>query len=80
MSNKEKYDAIIKSVFKIEANQAIDEDMNRDNYSYWDSLAHLTLITALEDEFNIMFETEDILSFDSYKKGIKIIEKYCQNN
>ena len=30
----------------------------------------------LEDTFDIMFETEDILAFDTYVKGIDILKKY----
>lgn len=42
----------------------------------WDSVGHMTLMAALEDEFNIMFDTEDILEFNSYKQGIEILKKY----
>jgi acyl carrier protein len=31
---------------------------------------------ALEEEFNISFETDDIVEFSSYKKGIEILKKY----
>lgn len=42
----------------------------------WDSVGHMELITALEDAFDIMFETEDILRFTSYVEGIEILKKY----
>ena len=42
----------------------------------WDSLAHMTLIAALEDAFDIMFETEDIIHFGSYENGKKLLAKY----
>lgn len=76
MNNKQKYDKIIRTVFKIDESDIINENMNRDNTLGWDSLLQLTLITSLEDEFSIMLDTEDILNLDSYKKGLKIIEKY----
>jgi acyl carrier protein len=38
----------------------------------WDSVGHMNLIAAIEDEFNIMLETDDIIDFSSYEKG-KII-------
>lgn len=38
----------------------------------WDSVGHMTLIAAIEDEFDIMLETDDIIDFSSYEKG-KII-------
>lgn len=42
----------------------------------WDSVAHLNLITNLEDTFDIMLESEDILHFGSYENGKKIMKKY----
>ena len=35
----------------------------------------MTLISKLEEEFNISMETDDIVSFDSFKKGIEILEQ-----
>ena len=36
----------------------------------------MTLISSLEDEFDIMMETDDIIDFESYEKGIEILKKY----
>ena len=36
----------------------------------------MTLIAALEEEFSISVETDDIIDFSSFKKGIEILEKY----
>jgi acyl carrier protein len=42
----------------------------------WDSIGHMQLISRIEDEFDIMFETNDIVDFSSYAKGIEILKKY----
>mgnify|MGYP006176001677 CR=1 FL=1 len=42
----------------------------------WDSIGHMSLMSELEEEFNISLETEDIVEFGSFKKGIEILEKY----
>ena len=42
----------------------------------WDSIGHMGLISALEDAFDIEFETDDIIDFSSYEKGKEIIKKY----
>ncbi len=52
-----------------------------DNIKYneipeWDSIAHMTLISSLEEGFKISIETDDVISFDSYKSGFKILKKY----
>lgn len=42
----------------------------------WDSVGHMGLIAALEDAFDIMMDTDDIIDFSSYEKGKEIIAKY----
>ena len=51
---------------------AITEDLEFNSIEEWDSIGHMGLIAALEEEFNISFETDDIVEFSSYKKGIEI--------
>ena len=36
----------------------------------------MELISVLEDTFDIMMETEDIIDFSSYEKGKEILSKY----
>ena len=42
----------------------------------WDSVGHMTLVAALEDAFDIMFDTDDIIDLSSYEKGQEILKKY----
>ncbi|MCI8599778.1 MAG: acyl carrier protein [Lachnospiraceae bacterium] len=74
MDNKKRYNNIIMEVFEVDL---VDESMTRENTEKWDSLVHLTFVTAIEDEFEIMLETEDILNLKSYSEGLNIINKYC---
>lgn len=39
----------------------------------WDSVGHITLISELEDAFDIEIETEDVIDFSSYEKGKEIL-------
>ena len=41
----------------------------------WDSVGHMTLMAALEDAFDIMMETDDIIDFNSYEKGKETLAK-----
>tara|TARA_X000000950_G_C13871760_1_gene643190 strand:+ start:1870 stop:2088 length:219 start_codon:yes stop_codon:yes gene_type:complete len=43
--------------------------------SSWDSLKHLDLIFALEEEFNIKFTNKEIMSIKNYKICLKILKK-----
>ena len=42
----------------------------------WDSVGHMGLIGTLEDTFDIMMDTDDIIDFNSYEKGKEILKKY----
>ena len=39
----------------------------------------MTLVSAIEEKYEINFETDDIVDFSSYKKGIEILKKYKIN-
>lgn len=41
----------------------------------WDSVGHMTLVGALEDAFDIMLETDDVLDMSSFDKAVEILEK-----
>ncbi|WP_444343321.1 acyl carrier protein [Phocaeicola sp.] len=72
--NIEKYNKIFMELFEVE-----EAELNADfNFGVekWDSLAHMELIAQLEDEFEIMFETDDITHFGGYENGKAILAKY----
>lgn len=43
----------------------------------WDSVAHMALIAALEDNFECMLEMDEIIDLSSLEKAIVIMEKYA---
>ena len=42
----------------------------------WDSVAHLQLISAIEREFAVMIDTDDVLDMSSFKKAKSILAKH----
>ena len=74
-TNLEKYRRVFKDSLSIDENQ-LGEDLEYNKISAWDSIGHMTLISALEDAFGIMMEADDIIQFSSYKKGFEIVSKY----
>lgn len=54
----------------------LGEDFTFKDVDCWDSVAHLSLISNLEDTFDIMFDAEDILHYESYENGKKLLKKY----
>ena len=49
--------------------------LNYQDIEAWDSVGHMSLIAALEDAFDIMMDTDDIIDLNSYEKGKEILSK-----
>ena len=75
MDNLEKYRAAFKEAFEIE-DEVITDELAYESIPEWDSVGHMRLMAGLEDAFDIMLETEDILDFASFGKGKEILAKY----
>lgn len=74
MSNLEKLTKVFVETFGIDAEkcnglqyQAIEE---------WDSVGHMSLVAAIEDEFDIMMDTDDIIDMSSFEKAQELLAKY----
>ena len=75
MSNLEKYNRIFTDVLGV-GEAVLNDSFTFKAVSQWDSVAHLSLISELEDAFDVMFESEDILHYESYENGKKILRRY----
>lgn len=42
----------------------------------WDSIAHMALIAAIEEAFDIMIDAEDVIDMSSFAKAKEIVSKY----
>lgn len=74
MTNKEKYvNAFVESL-EISADQL--EGLKYQEIEAWDSVGHMGLIAAIEDAFDIMMDTDDIIDFNSFEKGMELLKKY----
>ena len=75
MNNKEKYQQLFIDLFAV-APSDLDESFTFKDQSKWDSLAHLQLISELEETFDILFDSQDILNYGSYLNGLTILQRY----
>jgi acyl carrier protein len=75
MTNIEKYAQVFVEAFSVNKDQ-LNEKFVYQCVPAWDSVGHMGLIAALEDAFDIMMETDDIIDFSSYTKGIETLTKY----
>ena len=76
MSNLEKYENAFIETFDIDVAKLREKDLEYNTIDEWDSIGHMSLMAALEDTFDIMLETEDIIEFSSFEKGKEILAKY----
>ena len=67
MTNTEKYTNAFVEALGVEAEQV--EGLEYQAITEWDSVGHMTLVAAIEDAFDIMMDTDDIIDFSSYEKG-----------
>lgn len=54
--------------------ETIDGGTARDSVAAWDSLKHITLCLALEDEFKISFDVSEIEAMLSYMDVLQILQ------
>lgn len=74
MTNKEKYNKAFMEALDVEESQLVG--LVYQGVPSWDSVGHMGLISEIEDAFDIQFETDDIVDFGSYEKGIELLKKY----
>ena len=74
--NLKKYDEAFMEALEI-GEDRLNDDLVYESIETWDSVGHMTLMAALEDAFDIMMDTDDIIDFNSYGKGkATLSEKY----
>lgn len=71
MTNLEKYNKAFCDSFEITEDKLAG--LQYQQIELWDSVGHMTLVANLEDAFDIMMETDDIIDLSSYEKGKEIL-------
>ncbi|WP_019153821.1 acyl carrier protein [Robertmurraya massiliosenegalensis] len=73
--NEEKLRSIFSEVLGIDKTQVTDE-LTYNTISEWDSVGHMALIAEIDDQFNTMLDTDDVLEMSSFAKAKEILAKY----
>lgn len=63
---EEKLKEIMASIFEV-APDEIHEQSSSDDLEKWDSLHHMNLIAAIEEEFGVEFDEEEMLEMINFK-------------
>ena len=75
MSNTEKYKKAFSESLSLDQKN-LSEELKYNDIPEWDSIGHMSMIGMLEETFNITLEMDDIIDFNSYEFGKKILKKY----
>jgi len=65
-------EALISEVLYVDA-KSIDEESGPNNIEAWDSLGHINIISALEDEYEIEITPEEILEISNVRDIKKVL-------
>ena len=75
LSNIEKYENAFMESFDIEK-KVLNEELKYESIPEWDSVGHMTMISNIEEVFEIVMEMDDIIDFSSFEVGKEILKKY----
>lgn len=56
----------------------LDTDADVENLKYrdideWDSVGHMALVSAIEDEFDVQFDTDQVIDMSSFKVALDML-------
>ena len=66
MLDRLKLKEVLSAVFEVSV-ESITDDSSSDTIENWDSLRHLNLIIALEEEFNVVIPDEEVGNLVNFK-------------
>ncbi|WP_414830120.1 acyl carrier protein [Alteromonas sp. H39] len=75
MSNQEQLTQAFCDALGIDKERVTD-DLQYNTIKEWDSTAHMVLISELENTFDVMLDTDDIIDMSSVAKAKDILAKY----
>ncbi len=74
MGIKERLQGIFREVFE-DDEIILTEEMTADDIEDWDSLTHIQLIEAIEEEFNIKFILQEITGLSNVGEFLEMVER-----
>lgn len=59
----------------------LDDDVDVANLKYrdteaWDSVGHMALVAAIEDEFDVQFDTDQVIDMSSFKVAVDMLRDF----
>jgi len=58
----------------LELTPSVDvEELKYRDIDAWDSLGHMSLVAAIEDEFDVQLDTEQVIDMSSFKVAVDML-------
>lgn len=73
--NTEKLRTLFAEALDIDIALVVD-DLAYNSIPEWDSVSHMALVAEIDDQFDIMLDTDDVLDMSSFAKAKEILAKY----
>lgn len=73
--NEEKLKKIFAEALGIDEAKVTD-DLTYNSIPEWDSIGHMALIAEIDDQFDTMLDTDDVLDMSTFAKAKEILAKY----
>ena len=67
----------LRALFVQELDLGEDVDVEKLNYrdiEQWDSVGHMALVAAIEDEFDVMLDTDQVIDMSSFEVALAMLE------
>ncbi|MCA7025270.1 MULTISPECIES: acyl carrier protein [Stenotrophomonas] len=74
-SHEDQVVAVFARVLGIDAAQVTDE-LRYNTIQQWDSIAHMSVVAALEEAFGVMIDMDDVIDMSSVGKAREILRKH----
>ncbi|GAA1330945.1 acyl carrier protein [Saccharothrix algeriensis] len=52
------------------------ENLKYRDIDEWDSVGHMALVAAIEDEFDVQFETDQVIDMSSFKVALDMLRGF----
>ena len=66
---------IFRSIFDLDRGAAVDA-IARETQPNWDSMAQVALVSALDDEFDLVISSDDAAGMTSFARCVAVLGRY----
>jgi acyl carrier protein len=74
---KESVKKVFMKVFSVDEKD-FGFEKGHEDFDSWDSLSHMSLVSAIEEEFNISLDVDEISDMDSIGKIVETVDRHVR--